>query len=253
MTQVKEIDLQQMPPLREMSQKMSSYLQERLISHLSALAPLLAPERILGGHVEGGSKERGRGADESYALLESRFSEIFREAFGLPGHLRSPLPAIKPRLRIYPWEYHYQLGADPSQTIIVSSPIRWVIAYDYPYTLHDLLRARMAGEKPQATESKQLAINSLAFWLALDRNEGVKGILEDLRFPVTVETSPVSGELPFMVANAGLESVRPQDDVIKMVTQLSGKPVFEELIDQDVVRQMRDPLAEKLMKVGGIR
>jgi len=245
MTQVREIDLQQMPPLREMSQKLSQFLRERLTSHMKTLTQLLAPHRILGGHLEG-TKERVRGADETYGLVESHFNKIFRETFELPGHLQTPLPAIKPTLKIYPWEYHYQLGGDPAQTIIISSPVRWVIAYDYPYTLHDLLRAAMAKEKPRVAEAKQLVINTLAMWLTIDRQPGLRKLLKDLRFPVSVAKSPVAGELPFMVANAGLESFRPQDDVTRTVTQLSGKPVFEELIDPQAVQNLTDPLVAEL-------
>jgi hypothetical protein len=36
-----------------------------------------------------------------------------------------------------------------------------------------------------------------------------------------------------------------------MVTQLSGRPVFEELVDPEAVRSLRDPLAEKLQELVG--
>lgn len=250
MTRVKEIDLQQMPPLRETSQKLSNFLRECLTSYLTPLAQLLAPQRVLGEQMEG-SKEWVRGAAESFKLLEDHFSKIFRETFELPGHLASPVPAIKPKLKVYPWEYHYELGGDAAQTIIVSSPVCWVIAYDYPYTLHNLLRSKLAKEKPQASELKQMVINTLTMWLALDRQAGVKRILGDLRFSISVAKSPVSGELPFMVATSSLASFRPQDDVTRMVTQLSGRPVFEELIDPEEVRGLKDPLAEKLQALIG--
>jgi hypothetical protein len=54
-----------------------------------------------------------------------------------------------------------------------------------------------------------------------------------------------------MVATSSLESFRPQDEVTKVVTQLSGRPVFEELIDPEAVRSLKDPLAEKLQALIG--
>lgn len=247
MAQVKEIDLQQMAPLRETSQKLSDFLKQSLSDYLSPLAALLAPGRVLGEYMEGGGKgERVRGAAESYAQVEERFEKIYRDHFQLPGHLISPVPAIKTKLKVYPWEYHYALGGNDAETVIISSPVRWVIAYDYPYTLNNLLRARQAGDKPQASESKQLVINTLTMWLALDRQAGVRRILEDLRFTITEERSPAAGDLPFMVATAALGSFKPQDEVIKTVTQLSGRPVFEELIDAEAVSGIKDPLADKL-------
>jgi hypothetical protein len=250
MARIKEISLQQMAPLRETSQKLSNFLKQNLSAYLAPMARILAPHAVLGEYMEGNS-ERARGAAESFALIKEHFDKIFRESFQLPGHLAGKVPPMKAKLKLYPWEYLYAIDDDPGQAIIISSPNSWVIAYDYPYTLNDLLRAKLAGDKPQASESKQLVVNTLTMWLALERQAGLKKILADLRFSVSVEHSPVAKDLPFMVATAAVGSFRPQDDVMKTVTQLSGRPVFEELIDEEAVQSIRDPLAEQLQALLG--
>ncbi len=94
--------------------------------------------------------------------------------------------------------------------------------------------------------TKQLIINSVTMALTMERAEGIKQILADLRFPVSVATSPVSGNLPYVVVDAPVESYRPQDDLITTVIQLSGRPVFEELVDLDEIDTISDPLADKI-------
>jgi len=251
MSRVKEIELPQMAPLREVSQKIAQALQQTLTSYIAPLSPLLAPQRILGECLEGFQRERVPGADKAYAQLEAQFVQLCRNTFKFPHKLRKPLPAIKTKLEVYPWEYLYQVGDSPDNTVTISSPVRWVLAYDYPYTLSNLIKARLAGEKPQMEETKQVIINSVTLAMAMERATGIKQILADLRFPVSVSTSVVAGDLPFVVVDAAVESYRPQDDLINTVIQLSGRPVFEELVDLDEINAIQDPLAERVRDLAG--
>ncbi len=246
MTRVKEIELPKMAPLREVSQKIAQFLQQTLSAYIQPMSPLLAAHRILGENLEGFQRERVPGATKAYAQLEEQFVKLCRSTFKFPHKLRKPLPAIKNKLEVYPWEYLYEVGGDPDNTITISSPVRWVLAYDYSYTLSSLIKAKLAGEKPQMDETKQLILNSVTLAMMMERSEGIKQILEDLRFPVSVATSPVSGDLPYVVVDAPVESYRPQDDLITTVIQLSGRPVFEELVDLDEVDAIRDTLVEKI-------
>ena len=243
MSQVKEIDLGQVAPLRDVSQKISEFLHDTLTSYLAPVNPLLAPNRVLGEHLEGFSRERVPSADKNFVTLEQRYVKLCRDHFRLPSKIRSPVPAIKTGLEVYPWEYLYEVG---DRTIIISSPVRWVLAYDYTYTLSNLLRAKMAGEKPQPDETKQLIINTVTMWMMMQRSKGIQRILGDLRFPVSVETSPVTGDMPFVVISASVEAFRPQDELINTVIQLSGRPAFEELVDREAVESMPDPLLSRI-------
>ena len=50
-----------------------------------------------------------------------------------------------------------------------------------------------------------------------------------------------AGDLPFVVISAPITAFRPQDDMMKIVAQLSGTPVFEELVDVDEIAAL-EPL-----------
>lgn len=252
MSRVKEIELPQMAPLREVSQKIAHALQQTLTGYIAPLSTLLAPQRILGEYLEGYQRERVHGADKAYAQLENHFVQLCRNTFKFPHKLHKPLAAIKTKLEVYPWEYLYQVGGNPDNTVTISSPVRWVLAYDNPYTLSSLIKAQRANEKPAMEDTKQLIINSVTLAMAMERAQGIKQLLSDLRFPVSVATSQVSGDLPFVVVDAAVESYRPQDDLINTVIQLSGRPVFEELVDLDEINAIRDPLAEKVRALAGV-
>ncbi len=246
MSQVKEIDLAQMAPLRDVSQKISQYLQETLSGYLSPLAPLLAPNRVLGEHLQGYSRDRLPDADKNFAQLEERYVRLCQHHFRLPSKIRSPVSSIKTTLDVHPWEYLYEVG---DRTIIISSPVKWVLSYEFTYGLSNLLRAKLAGEKPQPDETKQMLVNTLTLWMMMERSRGIKKILGDLRFPVSVATSPVSGDLPYIVLTAATEAFRPQDDLINTVIQLSGRPAFEELVDPEAVAGIKDPMVEKITEL----
>lgn len=251
MSRVKEIELSQMAPLRDVSQKIAQYLHQLITAYLAPISPLLAPNRVLGEYLEGFSRDRLPGADKAYAALEENYGALCRDVFRLPSKMRSPVPAIKSRLEVYPWEYIYNLGDDAGRPVTVTCPTRWVVAYDLPYTLSDLLKAKLAGEKPQPEETKQLIINSLVLWMMMERSAAIKKLLEDLRFPITVETSSASGNMPYIVVRAAVEAFRPQDDLINMVCQLSGRPVFEELVDLEAIETVPDPLVAALKELAG--
>jgi hypothetical protein len=246
MSRVKEIELQQLAPMRDVSQKISQLLQQTLTGYLTPLAPLLAPSKILGEHLEGFTRARIPGADKNFARLEAAYVKLCRDVFRLPSKIRSPVPAIKTKVEIYPWQYIHQVDGDAAKTVTISSPVSWVVAYDFPYKLANLLKAQLDGDKPSPEDTKQLIINSLTMEMALQAAAGIKQLLEDLRFPISTATSEVSGDMPYVVINAAIEAFRPQDELIWTVVQLSGQPVFEELVDEEAIDQITDPLVSRI-------
>jgi hypothetical protein len=251
MNNIKEIDLQQMSPLRDVSQKIAQMLNRRLGGYLATLTPLFAPRKVLGEFMQSAFNERVPGADKNFAEIEEKFKALARETFGIPSKLGTPLPNIKNELEVHPWEYLHQLDGDAAQTVRISSPVRWVVSYAGGYTLNELLAQRARGEKADAADLRQLVLQSLAIWKLIDLSPDIAGLLTDLRFKVSVETSTVSGELPVVVVTADVPSFRPQDDVIRTVTQLSGKQVFEELVDVDGIAGMVDPFVAELNQLKG--
>jgi len=246
LSEVKDIDLAQMSQLRDVSQHIVQFLNKRLSGYLSTITPLFAPRKILGEFMESAYKERVPGADANFAEIEQRYKKIVRETFDMPSKLGTPLANIKNQLELYPWEYLHQLDGDSNQAVRISSPVKWVVAYAGAYTLPDLLEQRVRGEKPDSGDIKQLVVNSLTLWCLIEQSPDIVQLLDDLRFKLSIETAPASGELPYIVLTSDTPAFRPQDELIRTVTQLSGKPVFDELIDVGAIGSMADPFIEKL-------
>jgi len=51
-----------------------------------------------------------------------------------------------------------------------------------------------------------------------------------------------------VILKASIESFLPPDDFILQITQLSGIPAFQEIIDRDAVEKIPDPLRETLQQ-----
>jgi bacterioferritin (cytochrome b1) len=54
------------------------------------------------------------------------------------------------------------------------------------------------------------------------------------------------GGLPVVVLRAPIETFLPPDNFILQITQLSGIPAFQEIIDLDAAENIPDPLKEAL-------
>jgi hypothetical protein len=245
MSQVKEVQLDRVGHLREVSQRISDFLQKRLTAYLSTLTPLFAPRRVLGEFMESAFREKVPGADRNFAEVEERFKALTRDVFGQPAKLGTPVPNIKNELEASPWQYLYDIGGGGSR-VTISSPVCWVLSYKGSYNLADLIAQRLAGETIDSQAVKGLLLRSLTMWKLMDLTPDLGRLFEDLRFPVTVETSAVSGDLPHVVIRSVVPAFRPQDEIVQTVTRLSGVPVFEELIDVDALGTLPDPLREQL-------
>ena len=147
MENVKEIDLEQMGHLRNVSQKIAHFLNTRLSGYLTTITPLFAPRKILGEFMESAFREKVPGADKNFAEIEKKYKAIARETFGLPSKLGTPLANIRNEIEVYPWEYVYDLDGDSDQKVRISSPVRWVMAYSSDYSLSDLLEGAAEKEK----------------------------------------------------------------------------------------------------------
>jgi hypothetical protein len=241
MSLVKEIELGQLAPLRNVSQKISQFLHKRLTTYLTTLTPLFQPRRILGEFMQSAFEGKVPGAEKNFAELQERYRQFCGKPFDLPMKLTTPLPTIKNQLEIYPWEYAYQVGQEASQTITITTPVKWALSYTSGYSLSRLRAARFGREAQRPDEIKQFVINVLTMNMLIDTSLGLRQLMEDLRFPLDKEASPDLGALPFVVVRAALPSFRPQDDIIQTVAQLSGKPLFEELIDIEAIATLDDP------------
>ena len=249
MSVVKDIDLAQMAPLRNVSQKISQYLHKRLGAYLTTLTPMFAPRRILGEFMLSAFEGKVPGADKNIAALQELYKNLIGKPFDLPSKLTTPLPTIRTQIEIYPWEYAYQVGQEGSQTITITSPVRWALSYASGYSLSRFRAARFGRETQRPEEIKQFIINTLTMHLLVEQSPGIRQIMEDLRFPLNVEESPELGALPFVVIRSAVPSFRPQDEIIQTVTQLSGTPAFEEIIDIEATTGLEDPFKQKIAEL----
>ena len=68
MTPVKEIDLQQLGHLRNISQKITQHLQRKLNDYLITVTPLLAPRKVLGQYMQSAFNDKVPGDDKNFRL-----------------------------------------------------------------------------------------------------------------------------------------------------------------------------------------
>ncbi len=102
------------------------------------------------------------------------------------------------------------------------------------------------SEPPQADEMRQSLINHLVMVIFLRHYPALTQLLQDLRYDVEIRNLPELGGLPIVILKAPIETFLPPDDFILQVTQLSGIPAFQELIDHDAIESIPDPLRESL-------
>jgi hypothetical protein len=247
MTKVKEIQLDQLTGMRDASQKISQSLHQLLSAHMKTLTPLFAPRKVLGEFMESAFKDKVPGADKQFAKLEGRYKALCQTPFDIPSKLSTPVPNIKNQLALYPWAYPYTIG---DLVLSVRSPVRWVLGYAASYDLAKLLADHMAKEKPRYEDIKTLLLTTLTMSALMETNIGLKELINGLSFSVSIEHSPIAGDLPFIVISAPLSAFRPQDDMMKIVAQLSGTPVFEELVDVDEIATLEHPFKSRLQGIG---
>jgi len=249
MSVVKDIELGQVAQLRSMSQKISQYLHKQLVAYLTTLTPLFAPRRILGEFMQSAFDGRVPGAEKNIAEVQERYKKLIGKPFELPSKLTTPIPTIRNQLDIYPWEYAYQVGQAGSQTITITSPVTWALSYTSGYSLSRLRAARFGKETQRPEEIKQFTINALTMHLLVTQSPGIRQMMQDLHFPLSVEEAPELGELPLVVIRSTIPAFRPQDEIIQTVTQLSGTPAFEEIVDVEAIAGLEDPFKHQLAEL----
>lgn len=240
----KHIELEQVGQLREVSKKISDHLNSKLRGYLDTLKPLFLPRKVLGEYMKSAFDGKVAGADRNIASIGSDYQRIAQEAFGLSTKLGTPIPTISSELVISPWEYTHDL--EGGQKIIVTSPVRWVLSYKGDYSLSDLMKQSIKGEQHNSVGVKDLLIRSLTLAKLLDQSPGLQAIFKDLRFQFSLEKNSVSGDLEHVVLSCDVPAFRPQDEAIKTVVSLSGKPVFEELIDDEALLSLEDPFTSAI-------
>ena len=244
----RQVTLEELPDLREKTERVSLLFQTRLRRQLEALRPLLAPARIFGRYVGGGVKEEVTGANEAWAKLQEAYRAACGRPFALQPQLESSvLEQLDHRVDLHPWEYSYELaGQKERKTVTVTSPLRWLITYHSAYSPSQLRQVLASPGERKPEPIRQFLVSALALNLPFERNPGLAQLLADLRYDLQVEKAPGLGELGVTTIAAPIASFRPADELILSSIRLSGVPAFIELIDPTSVAEMSDPLRQEV-------
>ncbi len=246
----KTFDIPRLIELRKLTRSISDNLQSQLKAYLATLAPLFSPTPLLGEHVRGGSKSLVKGAEKNFQELRNRYHAIARQApFSLDTELSSPLDVFAATPALTPVEYSYTADLDGQTTqLSVTSPLKWVLSY--PETQPKKLLELLKGNRSQVRDELSHALlQCLTLNLVLENQPGLMSLLADLRF--RIETTQIAGlgTLPIILVSCPIATLLPPDDIIVQSTEISGIASFEEIVNIDDIRDLSDPLRERILEI----
>ncbi len=242
----KSLDNQEFLKLRSATEKISAELSKRIKRHLNVLRPLFVPRKLLGTYMRSGTMEEVPGSDKAFAELQEHYAAVAQKPFGLSPKLKTPLPSIPNQMEAAPFQYTLHSETSPDKAITITTSAKWVISYHSDCSL-GRLKAMLAGNEPKQPEDmKQAIIHHLVPVIFLHRFTDIGGLLEDLRYVVRTENMAELGGLPVVTLEAPLKTFLPPDDFIEQITQLSGIPAFQEIIDLEAIDSLMDPLRESV-------
>jgi hypothetical protein len=244
----KNLDNQQFIQLRKNTEKIAKILDKRLKGYLNLLKPLFIPRKLLGTYIKSSSMEEISGSDKAFAELQEQYAAICEKPFGLPKKLKTPLPPISNKLDAIPFRYSLYIGDSPKKATNITAANRWILSYRSECPYNRLKAMVMGEEKRQPDDMKQSLIEHLTMVILLKHFKDLIQLFQDLRYEVVIQKLEDLGGLPVVILKASIESFLPPDDFILQITQLSGIPAFQEIIDLDAVEKMPDPFRETLQQ-----
>jgi hypothetical protein len=247
----KKLDNQEFFKLRQVTEKVAHALGRRLANHLDILRPLFIPRRLLGTYVKSAVIEEVPRSEKAFADLQELYSTICEKPFGLPKKLQPPLPPISNQLEMTPLQYPLCVEGSGDKTISVTSPTQWILSYRSECPINRLKAMVFGSEPRQPDEMRQALINHLSLVILLRHVPNLTQLLEDLRYHVEIRELIDLGKVPVIVLKAPVQTFLPPDDFILQVTQLSGIPAFQEIIDLEAVENILDSLKETLKNIIG--
>lgn len=241
--------IQRLLILRKLTRAVAELLREQLTDYLSTFAPLLRPKSTLGDYIHTSTKESARGADKAFKDLQSLYEEIApQKPFNLNKPLQPPIDIISSTIEMLPVNYLYDAKTEgESKQVTVTQPLRWLVHYSgyAPDRLRELLRDRNRS----AELLQEFIVHYLVMHSTMTKQTGVTAILERLHFTISADRVAEFGGLPLVYISSAVSTVRPPDNVIIESTEISGMPVFEEVVNTDEIARMRDSLKERLSEL----
>ena len=235
--------------LRKLTRAASEFLRTEMKDYLGTLSPLLRPNTVLGGYIQGTAKDPARGAEQAFNELAALYDKVAtQKPFELNRELKAPFEVISAALDINLMEYTYTAkNATQSKSVTVACPLKFTLTYTgfSPAKLTELLAAR----ERDAAQIQSFIIHYLVMHVVTEKQTGVRKILESLHFPVTTGYSQEFGQLPLTYISSSVSTFRPPDEVLIESTEVSGMDAFEEIVNLEDIASLRDPLKERLLKL----
>src|SRR6266516_5501118 len=240
------LNVEQLLHLHTLTKEVSKFCQKQLRGYLDTMALLFRPRRILGEAIEGGERESVGGSDRTLTELREIYKRVAVRPFDLRPELNPPLESIATQMQLHEWEYLHETKTDRGwQSIKVTSPLTWVIAYSSPYSL-SMVRQVLAGQEERDPEAvRAFVLRACILHLQITKFPAIAELLAGLRYRVEVRHSPEMGELPLVTISAPLATLRPPDNLVTMASGLAGGASFAEVLDLGTVKNLQDPFREE--------
>lgn len=242
----KDLDNQEFLKLRQATGKIAAELDARLKRHLTTLRPLFIPRKLLGTYVKSSSQQEIHGSEKAFAELQEMYSSICDSPYQLPKKLQPPLTAISNIIECSPLEYSLEIEKGTGNVVTITSPTKFLLSYQSECPLKRLLNILQKKEARQPEEMRQALLCHMTLVIFLKNFPVLTSLLEDLRYRVQIIKLERFGNLPAVLITAPLDTFLPNDSFVQEVTQLSGIPAFQEIIDLDAVENLPDTMKDTL-------
>jgi hypothetical protein len=242
-------DTQKFLKLRKLTRAIADLLRGQLTDYVATITPMLRPKSIFGEYIQGGSKESVRGADKAFLQLQRLYNTVVNaKPYNLLTELRAPIQLESSAVEINPLEYAHTVASDGgSKTIAVTSPLKWVLTYS-GFSLAKL-QELLADRNRMNEETHRFVLHYTALHTVVNSYPGLPRLLAALRFPVSSEHFPQFGEMPILCISSSVSTIRPSDELIIESTEISGRDAFEEVVNLDDLRNLKDPLKTQLVEI----
>lgn len=242
------IDMRKLTLLRKLTTAVAEGLHDRLSGYLATLQPLFQPQRVFGDHVRPGPGSSVKGAKQAFEELQATYIKLAgSKLYNLPRSLESPITFATGRPAFVRVEYPYEASADgQTKSLTAISPLRWVLTYSgfTPARLADLLAQ---GDQVNERDLKETLLHILLMTAVVQRQPDLVRLLGDLGFGVETGSLSGLGDLTLTFLNAPVGTQRAPDDLMIQISEVSGSPVFEEVVRLEDLLAMKAPLKEELL------
>jgi hypothetical protein len=244
-----EYTIQRLLVLRKLTRAVADLLRGQLKEYVTTLTPLLRPRAVFGEHIQS-TRETVPGQDKALADLQNTYKSLANtKQFNLPKELKTPLELLSASPELSPTVYAYDAKTDTeTKPIKITSPLKWVLNYSgfAPQRLQELIAGQgvIVGD-----ELQQGVIHQLVMQVTASRQAGLAPLLGALRFPVSFGRLNELGDLPVTFISSVISTLRPPDQVIIESTEISGMPLFEEIVNIEDIVQLRDPIKDRLIEI----